>query len=292
MKTRRGFIKSCTLALLAATLTTSAMAKSCLWKVTSQTGTLYLQGSIHLLKAEHYPLAPAIEEAYAKSEVLVLEVDMAEMAAPKTQQRIMAKARLPGNGTLRKELDAETYQKLDAACTETGLPIAALEKFKPWFAAMTLTLVKMQKLGFDPNHGLDQYFYDKAKTDGKKVIGLESVDVQLDLFDSLSATNPNDFIKHALADLEILETELSILDKAWESGDIDTVGRLITQSFEGYPKFHRTFLTDRNKRWIKTLDRLLKKPKTHMMVVGAGHLPGKGGLLELLEKKGYTLEQL
>lgn len=292
MTTRRGFIKSCTFALVATTLATGAMAKSCLWKVTSETGTLYLQGSIHVLKADSYPLAPAIEEAYAKSEVLVLEADMAEMTSPKTQQRIIAKAMLPDGDALQKELNAETYQKLEAACTGAGLPLAALEKFKPWFASITLTLVKMQKMGFDPNLGLDQYFYDKAKTDGKKVVGLESVNFQIDLFDSLATENPNDFIARTLADLEMLEEEVEDLLKAWTTGDIDAVGKLMAKSFEGYPEFYKTFVTDRNERWLKTLNGLLEKSKTHMVVVGAGHLPGKGGLLELLKQKGYALEQL
>lgn len=292
MTKRRTLIKSCTLVLIATTLATGAMAKSCLWKITSETGTLYLQGSVHILKAESYPLAPAIEQAYAASDALVLEVDMAEMTSPETQQQIMAKALLPGTETLKTELDANTYHKLDTACTEAGLPIAAFEKFKPWFAAITLTLVKMQKMGFDPNQGLDKYFYDKATTDGKKVIGLESVKFQINLFDSLSKENPNDFMARTLTDLEVLKDEVENLLKAWTVGDIDTVGKLMSKSFADYPKFYQTFVLDRNERWFKTLNGLLKKSKTHMVVVGAGHLPGKGGLLDLLETKGYTVEQL
>lgn len=292
MTTRRAFIKFCTLVLISTTLATGATAKSCLWKISSEKGTLYLQGSIHVLKSDSYPLAPAIEQAYTASDALVLEVDMKEMTAPETQQRIMTKALLPDDRTLDKELDADTYKKLGAACAEAGLPIAMFEKFKPWFASVTLTLVKMQKMGFDPNQGLDKYFYDKATADGKKVIGLESVNFQIDLFDSLSEANPNQYVTRTLTDLVVLEQDIAGLHKAWESGDIDAVGKLVAKGFEGYPEFHKTFVLDRNERWLKTLNGLLKKSKTHMVVVGAGHLPGKGGLLELLEKKGYTVEQL
>ena len=288
MKTRRGFIISCTLLLLS----TGALAKSCLWKVTSKSGTLYLQGSVHVLKADNYPLAPAIEQAYAASEALVLEVDMGEMSSPKTQQQIMKKATLPGTNTLQQVLDGATYQKLATTCTEAGLPIVALEKYKPWFAAITLSMLKMQKQGFNPAHGLDQYFYDKASADGKKVIGLETVKFQIDLFDHLADENPTDFVERTLADLDMLKEEVENLLKAWAAGDIDAVGKLMAQSFEGYPQFYKTFVLDRNTRWLKKMDGLLKNSETHMMVVGAGHLPGKGGLLELLENKGYTLEQL
>ena len=292
MHTKRGFIKSCTLALIAATLASGVSAKSCLWKVTSPTGTLYLQGSVHILKADNYPLPSSIEQAYVASEVLVLEVNMKEMASPETQQRIMSKAMLPGAKTLQQELDVDTYEKLSAACIQTGLPIAALEKFKPWFSTMTLSLLKLQQMGFESQHGLDTYFYGKATADGKKVIGLENIDFQIDLFDSLAESNPNDFVTRALADLDVIEKEIALLEKAWVTGDIDTLGTLMSKSFEGYPEFYKTFVLDRNDRWLKKLNDLLEKPKISMVVVGAGHLPGKGGLLELLEEKGYTLEQL
>jgi len=292
MHTRRGFIKSCTLALIVAALAAGAMAKSCLWKVTSGDGTFYLQGSIHTLKTESYPLAPAIEKAYADSKTLVLEVDMKEMASLETQQRIMAKAMLPGTETLQQVLDADTYEKLSAACAQAGLPVAALAKLKPWFATMTLVLFKLQAMGFDPQYGLDAYFHNKATTDGKKVIGLETVDFQIDLFVSLSEKNPDDFVARALADIDVLEEEIVPLEKAWAVGDIDTLGTLMSKSFEGYPELYKTFVLDRNARWIKTLEALPGKSGTAMVVVGAGHLPGKGGLLELLRQKGYALEQL
>jgi len=292
MHTKRGFIKPCTLALIAITLATGAMAKSCLWKVTSTTGKLYLQGSIHVLTEESYPLAPAIEHAYAESEALVFEVDMKEMSQPETQQRIMLKAMLPGTKTLQEILAPTTYQELSAICTEAGLPIVVLEKFKPWFAAASLVLVKIQKMGFDPQYGLDKYFHDKAMADAKPVIGLESVDFQIDLFDSLSQTNPDDFVAHALADLAMIDSGMEAMETAWRMGDIDALGELIAKGFEGYPEFHKTFVTDRNKHWLKTLETLLEETETHLVVVGAGHLSGESGLLELLTKKGYVLEQL
>jgi uncharacterized protein YbaP (TraB family) len=260
--------------------------------VTSTTGTLYLQGSIHALTAESYPLAPAIEQAYVNSDTLVLEVDMKEMSTTETQQRIMPKALLPASTTLKDLLSPITYQQLDTTCADIGLPIAALERFKPWFAATALTLMKLQNMGFDPQYGLDQYFHDKAVADTKPVIGLESVDFQIDLFDSLSESNPDNFVAHTLADLAVIDSEMKTMEAVWETGKIDALGEFITEGFEGYPKLYKTFVTDRNARWLDTLGSLLGETKTHMVVIGSGHLPGKEGLLELLKQKGYALEQL
>jgi uncharacterized protein YbaP (TraB family) len=268
------------------------MAKSCLWKVTSETGTLYLQGSVHVLKADSYPLAPAIEEAYAASETLVLEVDMKEMASPEVQQRIMAKAMLPGTATLQETLDADTYQKLSDACTRAGLPVSTLAKFKPWFATMTLTLIQLQKMGFDSQDGLDTYFFGRAEADGKNVSGLESIDFQIGLFDSLAEENPTDFVTRALTDLALIEKDVPFLEKAWETGDIDALGALMSKGFEGYPNLYKTFVLDRNARWLKAMTGFLETQDIHMVVVGAGHLSGEGGLIELLKNKGYSLEQL
>ncbi len=292
MYTKRSFIKCCALTLVVTLLASGSIAKSCLWKVTSTTGTLYLQGSIHVLAKESYPLAPAVEAAYAESDVLVFEVDMNEMNKPEVQQRIMLKAILPENTTLKDILAPSIYQELSTVCAEAGLPIVGLEKFKPWFSATMLALVKLQEMGFASQYGLDTYFYDKATADAKPVIGLESIDFQIDLFDSLSQSNPDDFVAHALADLSVIASEMKAMETAWRTGDIDTLGELVGKGFEGYPKFYKTFVTDRNKHWLKTFESLLEETNTHMVVVGAGHLSGKDGLLELLKEKGCTLEQL
>ena len=292
MRTRRGTIKSLALAFIATALASGAIAKSCLWKISSGKGTLYLQGSVHVLKADSYPLDPAIEKAYAASDVLVLETDIKAMSSPETQARIMKKAMLSKGQTLETELNKKTFKKFEKTCAETNLPIAALQHFRPWFASMTLAMLKMQEMGFDPEHGLDKYFHGKATTDGKKVVGLETIDFQIQLLASLDKEDPNQFVSRSLDEMKMLKEDVNALDKAWKEGDIDTLGKLLSKGFKGYPDAYKRFITDRNAAWFKTLDSMLANPETPMVVVGAGHLPGKGGLLELFKKKGYTVEQL
>ncbi|MEE9367767.1 MAG: TraB/GumN family protein [Pontiella sp.] len=291
MLTKCSLLKTTAIACSIALITLSAQAKSCLWKATSDKGTLYVQGSVHLLKATDYPLAPAIEEAYAKSDVLVLEADMKAMLSTETQQLIMAKAMLPGGQTLEGSLSPEVYKLLSEKLTEADLPIMVVQQFKPWFTAMTLMLTKMQAMGFDPNLGLDQYFYNKATTDKKTVIGLETVKFQIDLFDSLAEGNQDAYMKRALKELNLFETMLNELMQSWKQGDIDGLGKIMLESFNEYPGLYDRFVVDRNKTWIKKIDDLASKHKTHMVVVGAAHLPREEGLLKLLEKKGFTLEQ-
>lgn len=273
-------------------LAASVRAESCLWKATSDRGTLYLQGSVHLLSTEDYPLAPAIEDAYADSDVLVFETDMKAMATPETQRLIMSKAILPGQRTLEGELDPEVYAMLSKKLTEAGLPAAAIQKFKPWFATMTLMLLRMQAMGLDPNLGLDQYFHRKAMADQKKEVGLESIEFQINLFDELSRGNQNGYTKHALKELEQLETMLGEMMTAWKNGDLGRLDELTRTSFEEYPGMYEKFVTARNKVWTEKLDQLVDRDKTCMVVVGTAHLSGSEGLLELLKQRGYTIQQL
>ena len=292
MNTRRNFITFCSLALMVPMLANSTIAKSCLWKVTSKTGTLYLQGSIHVLTADSYPLAPAIERAYIDSDTLVLEADISEMGKPEIQQRIMQKAALPKSTTLQDILSPAIYQQLETVSTEAGVPIVILEKLKPWVAATTLTLMRLKQMGFDPQYGLDKYFNDKAILDAKPVIGLESIEFQINLFDSLAQSNPDDFISHTLADLAMSESEMKKLETAWRTGDIKTIEELVSKGFKDFPELHKKFVTDRNHNWMSHFSEFMNESQTYMVVVGAGHLSGTGGLLELFRKEGYTLEQL
>ncbi|WP_372793941.1 TraB/GumN family protein [Pontiella sp.] len=270
----------------------SVQAKSTLWKVSSEKGAMYIQGSAHILKAENYPLAPEIEQAYSNAATLVLEVDMGEMMSPRTQQLILSKAMLKQPDSLQTMLSPEVYTQLETVAAESGIPLAALQQFKPWFATMTLTIVKMKKMGLDENLGLDRHFYTRAQQDGKKVIGLESIDFQIALFNSLAEENPDDFVTRALAEIDQIEHELNRLLEAWETGDLQALETIINRCFIDYPKQYKTFITDRNKAWVRQLDDMLNSGETHMVVVGAGHLPGEEGVINLLKKQGFSVEQL
>jgi uncharacterized protein YbaP (TraB family) len=278
--------------LAAFLLPTAGFAGNALWRASSERGTLYVQGSVHLLKAGDYPLDPAIEEAYARSDTLVFETDMTAMLSPETQQLIMQKALLPGTRTLEDELDPEVYARLSAKFSEAGLPIAAVRKFKPWFATMTLMVLRMQALGLDPALGLDQHFHTKALADRKNEIGLETVAFQISLFDELSEGNQNGYIKHALKELEQMETMLEEMLRAWKAGDLDTLDKLMRESFQDYPGMYKRFVTDRNKTWLDKIDKTVSTDHTCMVVVGTAHLAGEEGLLELLKARGYAIEQL
>ena len=125
-------------------------SKNTLWRVSSGGNSIYLLGSLHLLKRENYPLNETIEKAFNDSQTLVLEVDMKSMTDPTTQQMMLSRGMLPQGDSIDKRVSKETYELAKKKTQELGLDISAFKQFKPWFFAMTLTVIKLQSLGFNP----------------------------------------------------------------------------------------------------------------------------------------------
>ncbi len=281
------------LALCIFPLVSSAVyAKSTLWEIQSKTNKVYIQGSIHLLKSTDYPIDPAIEQAFENSNVLVLEADIGKMTDPQTQQLILSKGMFSDGKTLEQSLKPKTYQMAKSKVTELGLDIQMFSMLKPWCFAVTIATAKFQALGYLPQYGLDQHFFSKATQQGKTVIGLETVEYQMNLFADLSMVNQDLLVRQTLEDFDVIESQMNTIIRAWSKGDLDDLEETMLQSFKQYPSIHKTFIVDRNRNWILQIESFLKADKNYMVVVGAGHLPGKDGLIQVLKKKGYSVRQL
>src|SRR5882724_13256543 len=144
----------------------AAQAKTFAWKATGKGGTIYLIGSIHVMSESFYPLNPALEAAYKDADLLVEEVDLAEMLDPTSQMGFLTRGMLPSETPLDKVISAATYGLVVRRTADLGLPIEALKILKPWMVALMLTQMEWQKAGFDAELGLDKHFYDQAKADG------------------------------------------------------------------------------------------------------------------------------
>src|SRR5258706_720860 len=154
----------------------AAQAKTFAWKATGKGGTIYLIGSIHLMSESFYPLNPALEAAFKDSDLLVEEVDLAEMLDPMAQMGILTKGMLPSNQSLDKVLSPATMALVKKATGDLGDAAGPLMRFKPWMLAITLQGIELLKARFDPALGLDQHCFDQAKAGGKRVQGLETVE--------------------------------------------------------------------------------------------------------------------
>ncbi|MBN1546413.1 MAG: TraB/GumN family protein [Syntrophaceae bacterium] len=266
--------------------------KSCLFKVTAPGSTVYLMGSIHFMREANYPLRETIERAFAASSNAVFEVNMAEMNSPDTQVMMLSQSVFTDGNTLEKSLSPATYKKLGEKTAEFGLDVGMLANFKPWSVAMTLMGLKLNQLGFDPAQGVDHYFYGKALAAGKKTFGLETLGYQIGLFNSLSLREQESLVEQTLNDFDTMEAEMGEMLLSWTRGDVENLESLLLKSFDEYPGLYQKFLLRRNRNWLSQIEVFLSQKKTWFVVIGAAHLLGPDGLVNLLRKRGYQVEQM
>lgn len=259
-----------------------AAGKLFMWRVKSATATAYLLGSLHVAKPEMYPLDPQIENAFRDSHALVVEADASpEKAAGMALQMLMS-ASYPKGDSLDKHISPST---LAALLAKTSLPEAQVKMLKPWFVAMTLTLVELQKLGIDPQYGVDLHFLEKAK--GKPVIELESAASQIELFDGFGDKEQEEFLQYTLKENENIGKHINEIIAAWQAGDAKRIEDFLLQSLKDSPETKPLYVKlfdERNAQMARKITELLKTDKTYFIVVGAGHLVGETGLLAQLGK--------
>jgi uncharacterized protein YbaP (TraB family) len=269
--------------------------KSFLWKIQSKTATAFILGSVHLAKPDLYPLPRKIEESFAKSAVLALEADPAKAQDPALLRQMLAAAAYAKGGTLKEHLSGETFALARREIERLGLPMETFTSTKPWFLAMSIEALEYQRLGYDLANGIDVYFAGKAA--GKmRIIELESFDLQIKLLNGFTEREQELFLIYTLKDLAGFQSEIEKLMAAWRTGDTKTMETLATRtlfesSWELQPIFEKLFYK-RNREMTAKVGQLLKGKETVFVVVGAAHLVGMEGIIELLRGQGYTVEQM
>lgn len=267
-------------------------AKLFLWRAQSNNSTVFLLGSIHFAKPDFYPLADFIEQSFAKSSVLVVEINEGQMDKTAMQQMIVDKGLYPENDSIENHVSEETLQLLKTYLDNNKMPLLGFGKMKPGFLAMTLSVAHIIKLGYLPQFGIDMYFLNKA--DKKTILQLESAEEQLKLF--FSMPNEESFLKHTILQFDTLDEQINKITTAWKTGDTQYMTELvIVEPQQDYPDLQQVFkimYEDRNVNMTNKIIGYLKQPKTYFVVVGAGHLVGEKGIVSLLRKKGYKVEQM
>ncbi|MBA4149026.1 MAG: TraB/GumN family protein [Verrucomicrobia bacterium] len=271
--------------------TNKAPEKLSLWTAKGKSNTVHFLGSIHYLKREFYPLPAPIEKAYTNAQIVVFETDMDRMKQPAILEKIMAEGTYPAGKSIADEISEEIYQLLRSTLSEKIGQPAALDRFKPYLVAVTLGSLELQRLGFQPEDGVDQYFMAKAKQDKKKVLTLETIEEQMGFFTGMNKVEQEAFLKSSLTDMNQIEKMFGEIIAAWEKGDSQKLEGLIMDSMKEYPNLIKKFLTDRNKNWIPEFEKLLQGDKDAFVIVGAAHLVGSGSVIELLKAKGIKVEQ-
>jgi uncharacterized protein len=277
---------------VSACLALEAAPQHFLWKVTSSSGNqAYLVGSVHVLTKSFYPLATAIEEAFADSRTLVEEVDLDEMNNPITMMTLAGKAMLPQDRTLDQVVSAETFAAVRARADANGVPLMMIQRMKPWMAAVALTTAELTKAGFDSNLGIDKHFYDRAKAAGMPRRALETVAYQFDRLDGLAESLQEESLKAMLADIDSQARNVESMATAWRQGDTAALEKLLHEGFRDAPAVAERLLYERNRNWIPHVETCLTDGARCFVVVGAAHLVGPNSLVQLLRERKLSVVQ-
>ena len=267
--------------------------KSFLWRVRTGTATVYLLGSVHFMKKDAYPLGSVIENAFAVSGTLAVEADINNIGKT-TLERLSETGFYHGEDSIARHISPETYAYVKQEAARLGFPAASVDRQRPWLLGMMMSSMELMKAGYNPHYGIDKYFLTKA-AGKKKILELESIDYQINLLAGLPDDEQEYFLIYAIKDLQTLIAQMDIVMEAWRSGNAGRISSIMERSIAGDERLqaiHEKIMTDRNRNITQKIVSYLGSRETVFVVVGAGHLVGDTGIVELLRKQGYTVEQL
>ncbi len=256
-------------------------ADPALWVVKDADTTIYLFGTVHILKPGLSWFDEAVKTAFDASDELVLE--MIEPDQETMQKLMTSKGIDPDGPPLSQKLAEPARANYIKAMADLGVPYQAFEAMKPWMASITLGILPLGKLGYDLNSGAEKVLTRAATQAGKKLGQLESAEQQLGFFDSLPEDKQIAFLNSTVDEIPTLGTEMEKMDRAWAKGDPAALAVLMNDSLEKTPELAKILLIDRNARWATWIDKRMAAPGTVFIAVGAGHLAGKGSVQDQLK---------
>jgi uncharacterized protein YbaP (TraB family) len=245
------------------------------------------------LAEEYYPLTRSFSYAYYNSQKVIFEIDPDILFSPDSFTKYEKQYTFQNGKTLGTVLSPKTYTLVKQKLEAMGANIQEVKKYKPWVLYLTLSGKFDSTIDFRPELGIENHFYRMAKDAGKPTGGLETIQDQLNVFDTLPLNIQDALLQESLAITGSKEREQAFLHmvKDWHQGNLDGLEQLV-ESFKTYPLFYKKLLVQRNQNWIPQIESLLKEDKNVLIIVGAAHLAGEDGLLALLTEKGHHIERV
>jgi len=260
-----------------------------LWKLGDADTTIYLFGTIHLLPQGINWFNGPLAQAFASSTELVTEIPEIDQAT--SQAVLLKRGILPAGQSLRSQMTPKQRAKFEATLSGVGLPSNAFDRFKPWYAAVVLATLPLQRKGYSLASGVESDLAARAKATGLPRVGLETLDYQLGLFDSFSPKVQRRYLFEVIDALPQLEKDVDALVEAWRLGDAAKLAELMNAEQDD-PAMVATLLTNRNKAWARWIKARLAQPGTVFVAVGAGHLGGKGSVQDQLKTVGLKADRV
>lgn len=260
-----------------------------LWVVRDADSTIYLFGTVHVLKPETPWGTARVDQAFASADEYWFEI-----ADLNNQDGVMPLIQAKGvspDRPLSSLLTAEELADLDAAARTVGATAAQLDPLRPWLASLQLALASIQKAGYVAANGGDQILHARAAATGKPIKGFETAPQQIGFIADMSEEAQLAMLRSGLKEFDQADALLGRMVTAWSTGDIDELDVLIGQEMKGEsPEMYAVMLTARNQNWADQIQTLLAGSGTAFISVGAGHLAGADSLQAQLEQRGVRVE--
>jgi uncharacterized protein YbaP (TraB family) len=265
----------------------SAKAEPSMWVIRDKDSTIYLIGTMHALRHGSEWSSAKIKKAAAESTELWLEVadvDDGEMFALQYGMDL--------EKSLSTKLNQKQEERLGQVAATYGIPRGTLDPMKPWMVAMLITVVRLQKAGYDGNVGVDQILKAQAERQGEKIFGFETAEAQVRFFADLPEPEQIAFLEQTLDEAENGLTELEMLAKAWMDGDDNTITDILVNDFrKQYPALYTKLIVQRNIAWSEKIVEILRRSGVQEVAVGAAHLVGPDSVQAQLAKRGIRVER-
>lgn len=275
-----------------AIVTTAKMpidANPAIWKLSDEDTTIYLFGTIHLLKPGMTWFDSAVKEAFDSSDELVIEMIQPE---PAEMMKIVNDLAIDKTGVpLRDKLTPEARAKYEAAMTSLNLPVNAFDPLKPWFASVSLSVLPLQNSGYATSSGVEESLISQAKAKDKKITGLETAREQLGFFNNLDEDVQIRFLNSSVDTLSDIDNGMNNMVAEWANANTDALAELMNAGLEE-KILYNTLLVNRNANWAGWVNERMKQPGTVFVAVGAGHLAGPSSVQARLHDKGYVVSRV
>jgi uncharacterized protein len=269
----------------------TVQAQSPVWAVRGAHNTVFLAESVHLLKPGDSALPPQFDRAYAAAKIIVMEVDLSRIDAGEMRRFMLADGMLKGS-TLEQVVGERVYGRVATEAERLGLPIASVQPLEPWAAALVLGDLEYVKLGYDADAGVERQIERRAERDGKPIRGLETLDDQLGQLAHLAPEEQTRFLDLSVDDLHDAQSDTDELLAAWRAGNTAKLASLLSSEYARFPDLYRALVTERNARWFPQIERDLRDSRDYLVVVGALHVVGHGGLLDRARRAGFAVTPL
>ena len=266
----------------------SVSAQTSLWQISKGDKRLYLGGTVHVLGYEDYPLPEEFAQAFSNSKKIVFETDIVKAKEPEFAQKLLRQMTYPQGQSLRDVLNKQTYQRLVAYFSDK-VPMAQIDTMKPGMVVLMLSAIEFQRMGL-VTVGVDEHFWNLARQEGKSIGTLETLDEQLGFLVNMGKGNENELIMSTLNELKQVDLMINTLRSAWRAGNELEMKNIVLQDMvDDYPELYQSMLVKRNHNWLPHIEAMMDNEGIALVLVGALHLVGDDGLLQLFRDKGYEV---